>query len=692
MANENDLFAPPSEEEIVAAEQPSAEADLFAPPMEHELQTEPQDSAIQNAIQAFTGAGIGSGVGAAVPQLGGMAIEKAGTLGQKLAESQSPFTPEQLSNITENIGQFKTIDPQDTMEKVGGQFERINRIANEKEREAYANMTEPVTRQEFEKTVAAAAKPYTKEIPTDTPEFAALEQKYTPQINRPDPIKAQEAAQLEAFAEKQAQEQMAGVKAANMGMMPEEQLLENYRKTKQGLLKSKEGFAFVPDAAAAKAALDKEVTDVAAAGVKGKQGAIEALQTPLAGRLPELKGRMFGSSEAVGDSDILKVLNQYKPGEKLVGEEPYQLVRKIRAMAYDKNDNLRISGDAAKAVQKQLRELVGSKNPEASELLAGMSADIKQLEGLEKAGYLKRDMDVSKNTDEFIQFGEKQQQNVLKDVAPNLYSSKVQISDDVTQRLIELKKVLPEPLFKEMELAALKQAMKNPKHQLELSGFEIAFAAARPALASLNIGKKALESAEGSLAAFRGAKALQKAGQALKRGTKTGAMIGGVLGGPLGAMAGEVAQEAMDVEPSGATPDMPDYWLEKGVANPEEQVQKARLSSFKEGLPNQGQPQIPGPYDKPEVKANRERMFKANPSDKKNYVEKLDSTDDTDIQGLINSFQGMGDKVSAEYSNVLSKVLEAPAGQKDAILFGLNQQPAFREILRKAKSGSGGVV
>jgi hypothetical protein len=316
-----------------------------------------------------------------------------------------------------------------------------------------------------------------------------------------------------------------------------------------------------------------------------------------------------------------------------------------------------------------------------------MSNDIKQLESLEKSGYLKRDMDVSKNMDEFINFGEKQQQNVLKDIAPNLYSSKVQISDDVAQRLMDLKKVLPEPLFKEMELAALKQAMKSPKHQLNLSGFELAFAAARPALASLNIGKKALESAEGSLAAFRGAKAMQKAGQALKRGTKVGAMIGGVLGGPLGAMASELGQEALDVEPSGATPDMPDYWLEKGVANPEEQIQKARLSSFKEGLPNQGQPQTPGPYDKPEVQANREKMFQADksPANKKNYVEKLDSTDDNDIQGLINSFQGMGDKVSSEYSNVLSKVLEAPAGQKDAILFGLNQQPAFREILRKAK-------
>jgi hypothetical protein len=672
-----------------ASAAPQADDSLFDE-TPHPEAAVPQDSAIQNAIEAFTGAGIGAGVGAATPQLAGMGVEKLGGLTQKLAESQSPYTPEQLSNITENIDQFKTIDPQESMEKVGGQFEQFNRIANEKEKAAYANLTEPVTRQEFEKTVTQAAMPYTKEVPTDTPEFAAAEQRLTPQINRPDPIKAQEAAQLEAFAEQQAQDRMAGVKAANMGMIPEEQLLDTYRKAKQEALKSKEGFAFVPDAKAAQAALMQETADVDSAANLGRQAAVEKFQTPLAGKLPELKGRMFGSAEAVDEGDIAKILNQYKPGEKLVGDEPYQLVRKIRAMAYDRNDNLRISGEAARAVQKQLRDLVGEKNPEASELLQSMSGDIKQLEKLEGAGYLKRDMDVSKSSDEFINFGEKQQQKVLKDIAPNLHASGVQISDDAAQRLIELKKVVPEPLFKELELATLKQAMKNPKHQLSLSGFEVALAAARPAMASINIGKKALESAEGSLAAFRGAKALQKTGQALKRGTKAGAAIGGILGGPLGAMAGEVAQEAMDVEPSGATPDMPDYWLEKGVANPEEQIQKARLSSFKEGLPNQGvADKIPGAYDKPEVKAYKERVLGAEKAGtlKKNYVEKQESTDANDIQGLINSFQGMGDRASAEYSNVLSQVLDAPEGKKEAILFGLNQQPAFREMLRKAKGG-----
>jgi hypothetical protein len=645
----------------------------------------PQDTVAQNAIEALTGAGIGAATGAAVPQLGGMAFEKAGSLGQGLVEKLSPYLPEQLSSMEQNIEQFRAIDPAETMEKAGGQFEALNRIVNEKEREAYANLTAPLTRQEFESTVAQSAMPYTKEVPTDTPEFSAASAKLQPKVPSATPIENQKAAQLEAFAEKQAQQRMADVKAANMGMIPEEQLLETYRKAKADALKTKEGFAFVPDAQAAQAAYAKESADLAAADIIGRKAATKKFQTPLAERLPELEGRMFGSAEAVTDSDILKVLNQYQPGEKLAGDEPYRLVKKIRSMAYDRNDNLRISGEAARAVQKQLRELVGSKNPEASELLQSMSEDIKQLERLEKAGYLKRDMDVSKSDSEFINFGEKQQQAVLKDLAPNLYSNKVQISDDATQRLIELKKVLPEPLFKEMELAALKQAMKNPKNQLNLSGFEVAFAAMRPAMASINIGKKALETAEGSLAAFRGVKALQTAGQALKKGTKLGAGIGAALGGPLGAIAGEVAGEALDVEPSGATPEMPDYWLEKGVRDPEEQIRKARLSSFKAGLPQEGNAQLPGPYDKSEIQANRERMFKAAPTDKKNYVEKLDSKDPLELQDIMNQFQSMGDKASAEYANVLAKVAEAPESQKDAILFGLNQQPAFREMLRKVR-------
>lgn len=684
----NDLFAPPSEEELASP----SEDTLFAPPMAHELETTPSDSAAENASEAILGTTIGGKVGMAIPELAGGAVEKAGELGQKLTESLSPYTPEQLSNMTTNLQQFKSIDPQETMGKVGGQMEAFNRIANEKEKQAYANLTAPVTRQEFGKVVEQSALPYTKDVPTDTSEFAALQEKLTPKIERPNPIQAQEVAQLEAFAEKQAQQRMADVKAANMGMLPEEQLLNEFRKRKEELLKSKEGFSFVPDAAAAQAALAQEALDVVNAEKLGTQGAIEALQTPLAGKLPGLKGKMFGSAEAVNESDILKVLNQYQPGEKLVGDEPYKLVKKIRAMAYDRNDNLRISGEAARAVQKQLRELVGSKNPEASQLLQSMSQDIKQLEGLEKAGYLKRDMDVAKNADEFINFGEKQQQNVLKDIAPNLYANKVAISDDAAERLLQLKNILPEPLYKEMELAALKQAMKSPKHQLNLSGFELALAAARPAMASINIGKKALETAEGSLASFRGMKALQKAGQAIKKGSKLGAGIGAALGGPVGAMAGELAGEAMDVEPSGATPNMPDYWLEKGVKNPEEQQQKAALSSFNENVDTnkpESQGFENGTFNTQKFKQQRaykERSLLENPQQKTNYVEKLDTKDPDELQGILNSFQSMGDDKAAQaYSNVLTKVIEAPDNQKDAILFGLNQQPAFRELVRKAK-------
>jgi hypothetical protein len=659
---------------------------------------EPVDTALTNIKEGVYGAAGGATVGAAIPQLTGLALEKAGQIGQYGVEKLSPYTPEQLLNVSLNKDQFNAIDPQDTLQKVGGEFEAFNRIANQKEKDAYANLTVPLLREEYRSTVAQAAAPFTKEIPTDTAEFLKAQEEFTPKINRPHPVQVQADLQLEQFAEKEARKRAAAINAANMGTLPQEVLLKKYQDAKEEILKSKEGFAFVPDAKAAQQALDKEAVDVANAGIIGTKKATESFQTGLAKEFPELKGRMFKDSEKVGELDFEKILSQYSPGEKLSGEESYKFVKKVRAMAYDKNDNLRISGDAAKAVQKRVRDVVGDKNPEASELLASMSEDIKQIDRLEDAGYLKRNMDVSKSSDEFIDFGEKQQKQVLKDLAPNLHASGVQVSNDVAGRLLELKKVLPEPLYKEMELAALKQAMKNPKHQLKLSGFELAFAAMRPALASLNIGKKTLESAEGSLASYRAAKALQKAGSVIRKGTKLGAGIGALVGGPVGAFAGELAGEALDVEPSGALPEKVEsdittkdpysaYWQEKGVRDPEEQIQRARAASFKQGIPASqiNQSKIPGAYAKPEKKSYMESVMQAEKAGtlEKNYVEKLTPKDD--LEGLMNTLKSFDDKASQEYSNVLQGLANSTESQKEAILFTLNQQPAFRQSIKKAK-------
>jgi hypothetical protein len=138
---------------------------------------------------------------------------------------------------------------------------------------------------------------------------------------------------------------------------------------------------------------------------------------------------------------------------------------------------------------------------------------------------------------------------------------------------------------------------------------------------------------------------------------------------------------------------MPEYWLERGVKNPEEQLQKARLASFKAGLPAGGRmDEMPSRYEKPEVRQRKEQILAAKQAGAlaPTYVEAplkkvLKSDNPAEIASIAQAMQANPDKASQEYSRVLSQIVDAPASQKEAVLFGLNQQPAFRELLKKLK-------
>ena len=56
-----------------------------------------------------------------------------------------------------------------------------------------------------------------------------------------------------------------------------------------------------------------------------------------------------------------------------------------------------------------------------------------------------------------------------------------------------------------------------------------------------------------------------------------------------------------------------------------------------------------------------------------------------EIASVAQSLQSGQDKASQEYGRVLSQIVEAAPREKESILFGLNQQPAFRELVRKIK-------
>jgi hypothetical protein len=706
---------------------PSANQSEMLPAFEdtEELSAIPsQKSSVPSEVK---GAGIGALVGA-VP---GLTAEVSGVISEAAAKKMSPYTPEQLQLLSSEYKKFKTITPKETMAKVGEQFSKQNRVINELEKEAYANLSEPIARQEYQQAVVRSSMPFTREVDVTTPEFLKTAEQAAPKLQTINPIAKQEADQLEKFAVKKASEIVQNKRNSSLGTIPEEQLLQEYNVLKEQIKQTKEGFTFKPNMEKAIQDYNKELEESASMKELGKKTAMEKLESPLAKQFPELKGRLYSSAFADVEKDVVNILDKYKPGETLKGEDAYKLVRDIRQAVFAKDGTLKLGEDAAKAAQRAIRDLVGSKNPEASNLFQEMSQKISDLKKLEKTGYMKRDTKLSKEAPEFIQFGQKEQKKIIQDIAPNLYKSGIDVSGDVASRLGELKKTLPDDLYKELELAVLKIAMEDPKKAATMSSFDVALATVSPQFAGSKFLAKAISSPTGSLQAYRAGKALQKIAKPL--GT-VGAIAGGVLGGPLGAFAGEVAQEALDVEPSGALPTtistdvqgqpFAPFYEEKGFT-PEEAVKRAEISQFQEEYgtqPKTIQQEYPtnlaleGMSDiveSPQITSQRQSLQKQKQMLEESrrlrderrletqkvkqlgalaptYVEAplkqvLKADNPAEIASIAQSMQASPDRASQEYSRVLSQIVDAPASQKEAVLFGLNQQPAFREILKKLR-------
>ena len=118
------------------------------------------------------------------------------------------------------------------------------------------------------------------------------------------------------------------------------------------------------------------------------------------------------------------------------------------------------------------------------------------------------------------------------------------------------------------------------------------------------------------------------------------AKIGAGLAGGAYTLAAEAASEGLDSEESGAKKDMPDYWLERGIKDPEEQVQRARLSSFKKDLAPYSK--IPSAYEKPELRKYKEDVLRAEKEGtlRDNYVEDVQEKSDYDkFKSMVDSMK-----------------------------------------------------
>lgn len=469
---------------------------------------------------------------------------------------------------------------------------------------------------------------------------------------------------------------------------------------------------------------------------------IEEQQTSLAKKYPSVKG--YEDVKGLG-RDIEQLTKPYSDITQLEKSRAAEELRSVRKKAFGTTPE--VKDEAAKVFAEELRQLLAPEGSVSDVEYKRVSNLLNQLKQAKEEGFITRktgevipgnvdlgeeDLLISKFSPESIEIGQKQQQLISKIVNPSktdLQNIDVVRGREVLQNLVDSPK-----LVDEVKQAAIKQGLLDPKKAFKFGPIDALRVAIAGGSAATGLGLFPTVVA----GAYEGVKYARTPQGAYKLATlaprvaettvgKVASKVGkGVLkalpasGAIVGAIAAQAAEEALSPEPSGAlptgietedrlyswrnpapTPVNPQdlerikstYWFERGVRDPEEQRQRALLASFREGLPAGGRmDEMPSAYDKPEVKQYKEQVLAAKKAGAlaPTYVEAplkkvLKADNPAEIASVAQAMQLGTDKASQEYGRVLSQIVNASPREKEAILFGLNQKPEFRELVRRIK-------
>ena len=632
---------------------------------EVESAVEPKEAPLTPVIEQVTSPATGYVTGRAAQE----AIFKAGEKAEKGLEKIAQFggtSPEQLKVIKQNFSEFKATDPIAELNKLLEAARGTNVGVNEMYQEAEKLLADKkITPDKYKNIVEKAALEQDK---YGRPTFARpksqseISKTIEPAIESTKKIiKTKEEKLLEEFANLKAKEAVALESQKSLGQLPKETAEQITKTTKEQVLQNPQAFDF------------KKMTSTEAFPIfQEEQGKlISAKEMPLSEVFPSLKGTSMDPREEAAFKKLLGI-----PGTAdITGDKLQQYMREARSKAFLEDGNL--SDKPSAAFGSEVRKEITKLSPEAGKLMEAENVELNKLESLENAGYIKREGTGLKTT---VEMTDTQRNKLIKDLATAYDNAS---PTDVVENLQTLKDYLPESEFKKLQLAGLKLAEKR--------GGGVDYINANKINAILqSITKRSVARGVATLPEAIST-ALPKTAAVAKFLGKGAFKALPIVGAGIGGIAAQAAEEALDAEPSGATPDMPEYWLERGVRNPEEQLQKARLASFKQSLP-EAPSEIPSRFEAPEVRQRKEQVLAVKKAGAlaPTYVEApvkqvLKADNPAEIASIAQSMQASSDKASQEYSRVLSQIVDAPASQKEAVLFGLNQQPAFREILKKIK-------
>jgi hypothetical protein len=433
---------------------------------------------------------------------------------------------------------------------------------------------------------------------------------------------------------------------------------------------------------------------------KVRKQIIREEQTKLASEFPSVRG--YQDVKGLG-SDVKKLLEPYTDVTQFEGERAAEELRNIRKKAFGKDAT--VKDEAAKALQEELRQLLAPAGSTSDVEYKRVSNLLNQLKQAQTEGFITRrtgevipgnidlgeeDEIISKFSPESIEVGQKEQQYIRKVLNP---SAKDMQNVDIQQGRKVFDDLVANPkLVEEVKQAAIKMDLLDPTKAAKFGAtdaFRILIGTSLGQFAPVAAyeGVKALKTPMGAYkAATFGTRLAEKIPQGLKT---TGKILGEAL--PLvGAAAGgyfgyqEAKEEGL---PEAAAIPYAAFEAISPIPVSPIQAKKAMEASAIGRAKNieQNLKMSPEELEKSKQRAKAIKSFLPSWMTKKQEEVKFTSTKPEDIAKFSESLAMSDDKAAQEYGRVLNQITSSSEQQKEAILYSLNQQPAFRELVRKLK-------
>jgi hypothetical protein len=408
---------------------------------------------------------------------------------------------------------------------------------------------------------------------------------------------------------------------------------------------------------------------------------VEEYQTPLAKEYPSVKG--MEKSQKVNPEVIDKLLNDLTDISSRKGREAFDFLRELRSKGWKESG---IDSEVAAAIAEKLREQLAPEGTSANKQFKEAHKLLNELEVAEQQGFIQRisgEVDtktlegkISKFSPESVKIGQEEQQfikRVMNPSAKDLQNVDIQEGRKIFERLVN-----DPQLLEEVKQAAIKMDLLDPSKAAKFGATDAFRIMIGTGLGQFGpvIGYEAVKGLKTPTGAYKaatfGSRLLENIPQSIKTLGKAVGQALPILGAGVGGYMGyqEAKQEGLPewaaipyagfeaISPIPVSPLQAKKFLEQS-SNIDYSSETLRRMERGEVVPKEKQVSI--------------------------YKGTLKADNPAEIASVAQALQSGQDKASQEYGRVLSQIVDAPASQKEAILFGLNQQPAFRDLVRKLK-------